>query len=85
MSLAVGETHGNDAPEELPARKGLNVVGRRVGREGVRPLRGRQAFCDRDPWVSPTANDIVPLRGTRQQGYGLPYPLDFYRTTEPIG
>ena len=57
MSVAVGETHGNDAPDDSPTPKGLNVVGRHVGavrepslrligRDGrIRPLRGRREIC----------------------------------------
>jgi len=31
----------------------------------VRPLRGRElCWSNPDPWDAPTANDIVPLRGT---------------------
>ena len=63
MSLAVGETHGTNRPEELPTPKGLNRVLRR-GREEVRPFQGRGDSGTTVPWVSPTANDIVPLQGT---------------------
>jgi len=46
MSLAVGETHGNDEPRRFTNPEGVEF--------GLAP----------SPWVSPTANDVVPLRGT---------------------
>ena len=50
------------SPDDLPTPKGLNFVGRqgfdRFGVDGY--------FCWRMPvpWVSPTANNVVPFRGT---------------------
>ncbi len=63
MSLAVGETHGNDAPDKISTPHGLNLVCRRnkgCDPSGVRNPRGWRPH----PWVSPTANDSFPLRGT---------------------
>ena len=56
-------------PDVLPTPKGLNVVGRHLGAVREPPLRlmgGREEFGleGRGPWVSPTATDIVPPRGT---------------------
>jgi hypothetical protein len=44
MSVAVGATHGDNPPDDLPTPKGLNVVGRRVGREKVRTFGVREGF-----------------------------------------
>ena len=63
MSLAVGETHGNDVPQRIANPEGVEF--------GLAPVAGFDPFgVDGNllgglyPWVSPTANDIVPLRGT---------------------
>jgi len=68
MSLAVGETHGNGVPRRITNPAGVECDCRRVGGENVRLLRGRELYWleGPDPWFSPTANDIVPLRGTHE-------------------
>ena len=64
MSLAVGETHGNDAPDKFPTPQGLNFVCRRD--KGFDPFGvGNLWVGNAHPRVSPTANDSFPLRGTR--------------------
>ncbi len=71
MSLAVGETHGKGAPDKLPTPHGLNAVCHRYkGFDpfGVENPRGWRP----DPWVSPTANDSIPLRGTRLRSKAAP-------------
>ncbi len=76
MSLAVGETHGIDAPDKFPTPQGLNFVCRRdklFDPFGVGNPMGGHA----DPWVSPTANDSFPLRGTRLRSKSAARFLDY--------
>ncbi len=66
MSLAVGEAHGNDAPGTFSTPQGLNLVCCRDKR--FDPSRdGNPRGWHPHPWVSPAANDSVPLRGTRSR------------------
>ena len=75
MSLAVDETHGND--EGFTNPEGVEFGWARVGREGSDPFRGREVYSGRCPWVSPTANHVIPLRGTQ------PRPVPFKMSPSP--
>jgi hypothetical protein len=49
--------------DESPTPQGLNVFGNRLMGRIFDPFGVGNSICGRpDPWVSPTANDVVPLR-----------------------
>ena len=65
LNLAMGETHGGNVYGDQPTPKGLNLVrGFSRWQMTFAPLRSTDilvgTFC---PWISPTANEIPPLRG----------------------
>jgi hypothetical protein len=68
MSLAVGETHGKGVSDELPAPRGVECIGPRFDGEEHSTFSGSVTLLLEGPypWVSPTANDSVPLRGTHE-------------------